>query len=86
LGRTVAELENELSASELSEWQAFYRLEPFGDVRANWHAAVVAQIIAQAFSFGGGRPKVADFMWQSEGERRRAREAATIAWLDERSN
>jgi len=33
LGRPVAELEQSLTSRELTEWMAFYRIAPFGQVR-----------------------------------------------------
>jgi hypothetical protein len=35
-----------LPSSELTEWIAYYRLEPWGQERDNWHSAQVAAIIA----------------------------------------
>ena len=36
LGRTVAELQQTLSAAELVEWMAFYRIDPWGGYRAGF--------------------------------------------------
>jgi len=46
LGRTVAELETGLGSGELTEWKAYYHIEPFGQERDNWHAATIATVIA----------------------------------------
>jgi hypothetical protein len=38
-----------MSSVEFAEWQAFQRLEgPLGPVRADWRAAVVASVVANA--------------------------------------
>ena len=43
---TVRELENRLSAQELSEWMAYFSIEPFGEARADYRAGLVASTIA----------------------------------------
>lgn len=44
---TVGELLNQMSSRELTEWMAFYSLEPFGYV-ANLHGhAITASVIAE---------------------------------------
>ena len=45
LGRTVSEIEQDMPSSELTEWLAYYRLEPFGQERDNWHSATLASIL-----------------------------------------
>lgn len=42
---TVAELLERISSRELSEWMAFETLEPFGYVRDNMHAGIVAAAV-----------------------------------------
>ena len=47
LGRAdVAQLQREISSREFAEWLAFYRLEPFGEERADLRMAVLAALIA----------------------------------------
>jgi hypothetical protein len=43
---TVGELLRRISSRELSEWLAFYELEPFGLERADMRAAIVASTVA----------------------------------------
>jgi hypothetical protein len=52
-----------MSSHELSEWMAFFRLEPFGEERQDLRAAIVAQTIANV-NRGAGRPpyKLSDFI------------------------
>lgn len=47
LGRTVAELENTLSAAEYQHWLAMYELDPWGDQRADMRMAklIVATLL-----------------------------------------
>lgn len=42
LGKTVAELSDTLSISELKEWQVFDRLDPIGGHRGDLQAAMIA--------------------------------------------
>ena len=44
LGYTIAELDERLSSSELTDWMAYYQLEPWGSWRDNWHAALIAKL------------------------------------------
>jgi len=47
----------------LSEWMCFYCLEPFGDVRGDLQAGIVAATIANANSGKGSKTfQPADFM------------------------
>lgn len=48
LGKTVGDLSEEISDAELQEWMVFYRLEPFGEERADLRAGIVAATIANA--------------------------------------
>jgi hypothetical protein len=43
---TVAELLSRISSRELSEWQAYYAMEPFGGERDDLQAGLVASTIA----------------------------------------
>ena len=62
LGRTVSELEQTLGSGELTEWKAYYSIEPFGQERDNWNTAMVAATVANY----SGKVKIAknidDFM------------------------
>lgn len=43
---TVAELLSRVSSAELTEWMAFYRLEPWGSEADDWRAGMVASVVA----------------------------------------
>ena len=45
LGKTLAELEQSLSASEFYYWVAFDRINPIGDERHDWHSAQITSAI-----------------------------------------
>lgn len=63
-----------ISSRELTEWREFYRLEPFGEERADYRAALIAAVIANANRRKGQKPfAVKDFMPDFEGRPREPR-------------
>lgn len=63
MGCTVSELLERCSSRELSEWAAFWRLEPWGDMRADLRAGIIASTVANVMSGKKGRTTTpADFM------------------------
>jgi hypothetical protein len=58
----VEELLVSISSDELSEWAAYYRLDPFGGYRGDVQAASVAMMIAQANAKKGHTFKLSDFL------------------------
>ncbi len=84
LGRTVAELEHQLSARELREWEAYAKLEPFGPWRDNLHSATIAHIVANANRDPKRRPRpytIQDFFYIDPESRRAQIEAQTLAFF-----
>lgn len=59
LGRTLDELRQTLTASELKMWIAYDRVSPIGDWRGDARAA---QISAAVFNAQGGKAEMADLM------------------------
>jgi hypothetical protein len=59
LGKTVGELEQTMSGVEMQEWMAFAVKEPFGEMRADIRAGIVAAAVA---SSKGRRVSPTDFM------------------------
>lgn len=60
-----------MSSQEFSEWQAFARLEPFGEERADLRSAIVAAVIANTQRNPKKRAKpfeVQDFMPRFEAD------------------
>lgn len=46
MGRTVRELLDGMTSRELSEWMAYYSIEPFGERREDMRAAQICAILA----------------------------------------
>lgn len=49
LGKTVAELEQTMSGRELSEWEAFSRLELIGPDRSDFNIAMLTSMLFNLF-------------------------------------
>ena len=67
LGRTLAELRQSMTASELIMWMEFDRHNPIGDVRADIQAA---QIVSAVFGAQGVKVPLNDAMLQWSGDER----------------
>ena len=68
---TVGQLLASVSSRELTEWQAFFRLEPFGEDRADLRAGIIASTVANTARDPKARPKPflpREFMPQYGGE------------------
>jgi hypothetical protein len=59
---TVARMLAEISSAELTEWQAYYDLEPFGDMRGDLRAGIVASTIANVMGDPKKPMSPSDFM------------------------
>ncbi len=83
LGRTVSELETSLGSSELTEWLAYYKLEPFGQERDNWHHGILASMYANVHK-AAGKPssKPADFIYGAKDTTKERQTMTTFAALD----
>lgn len=46
LGKSVREVEATMSSHEIAEWMAYYRINPWGEDRADLRSGVVASTIA----------------------------------------
>ena len=63
LGRPVREMLASMGSDELTEWMAYYQLEPFGDYRADYRSGVVASTFANAHRAKDANPfRPEDFM------------------------
>lgn len=60
MGCTVRELLGRVSSEELTDWMAYYRLEPFGEERADLRAGIIAAVMANAMSGKSSRKFTAD--------------------------
>ena len=64
MGRTVAELREQMSSAEFTDWCAYYQLEPWGYEAANWRMAMTCSTTANAA--GRKKPlKPSDFLPRS---------------------
>ena len=82
MGRTVAELELSLGSAELSEWIAFYELEPFGPRRDNYHAGMIAAMIANSNRAKGAKAvSPSDFMLEDPATGAKKRTQTAISHL-----
>ena len=81
LGRTLHELRNSITASELKMWIAYDRVSPIGDWRGDVQAA---QISAAAFNAQGGKANMADLVLKWGGEEDDAGEATELEqWMSD---
>lgn len=71
-----------MTAAELDEWADFYASEPFGSVRDNLHAGIIASVVVNALR-GKGKPLITpnDFVLMTPAERRRRSLVEGIAQL-----
>ena len=68
---TVAELLARVSARELSEWQAYYTLEPWGEERDDLRAGIIASVVANVHRSKGGKTwKPSDFVLEFQPRER----------------
>jgi hypothetical protein len=66
LGATVEELQARMTAREFTDWAHYYALEPWGQERDNWHAAVIASAVVRAM---GGKVDPAKLMYRGNARR-----------------
>ena len=46
MGKTLKQLYKEIDSSELSEWEAYYIIEPWGEQKADVRTGIIASTIA----------------------------------------
>ena len=79
----VARLLASISSQELTEWQAFYCVEPFGEERADVRSAIVAATVANVNRSSKSAPApVTAFMPRFEAESDEDRVARLLAKRD----
>ncbi len=81
MGKTVAQLDRELSPDELVEWQAYYQLEPWGSPAADWRADVISRLTWFANGFKGDPPDFFDWDFE-ETKRLKDKHQASISLED----
>ena len=70
----------EIESAELSEWMAYERIEPFGQRRGDYQAAVIAQTVARCA--GNKNTKLEDFLLDFKPARPPQSEAVKQNLLD----
>lgn len=80
MGKTVAQLDRELSPDELVEWQAFYHFEPWGCPAADYRADVLARL-NYIPNFKGDPPDFFDWDFE-ETKRLKEKHQASISLED----
>jgi hypothetical protein len=58
----VGDLLARVSSRELTEWMAYYEMEPFGEERADLRAGIIASTVANVNRAKGKAYKPQDFM------------------------
>lgn len=83
LKMTVAELSQKLSSAELTYWIEHYRMEPFGQMRDNLHAGLIASTIANSNRRKGSAPITPDdFMLKSKKQKQQSSVDAFVEFLN----
>lgn len=78
----MAELEDTLGSGELTKWYAYYQIEPFGQWRDNYHAAMVAATIVNNIGKVKNAKQINDFMLEHPDLRRKRETSTTLAIMD----
>lgn len=76
-----------MSAVELQEWRQYEELEPFGQIRDNYHAAMVCHILANAHRGRNSQPvPMSNFFYVDRQTRQEQEERAMVAFMDSKAN
>lgn len=71
-----------MGAGEYRRWQMYYMAEPWGAMRDNWHAGMIASAIYNARPGKKRRlAKVKDFLLRPKEEERAETTRSTLGWL-----
>lgn len=74
LGMTRRRLLSELDSAELSEWMAYYQLEPFGCPADDARHGIMAAMFYNANRGKGQHPKNADDFWLADKSKDRRKQ------------
>lgn len=86
LGKTLGELKQSISMSELRLWAAYDRISPIGDVRGDFHAAQITAAVYNAQRDPKSQPVDFNDMvikWGASGEGPEESLTGLESWLDE---
>lgn len=79
MGATLQELNNRMSAKEFALWSALHQSQPRGVERDNFHAAIVATVIANSNAPKGKTFKVNDFIHEDHEIKKEREQQAFFA-------
>ena len=80
---TVRELLARIDSAELSEWIAYFQLEPFGPIRSDLSAGIIAATVANANKGKAGKAfQPVDFMPYAEDHKPNQNEDDMMAILN----
>lgn len=80
---TLAECQARVGAREFAEWEAFYRLEPWGDYRADYRMGILAAVTVNQWRGKRDAPAMPDDFLPRFGTDASAQAATTAAPNDE---
>lgn len=81
LGKSVREVES-FGASELADWEAYWKMEPWGAYRDNIHAGLICSVLANIHRRkGAAEITYEDFMLKDKAEYKRAETVRALAWF-----
>jgi hypothetical protein len=76
-----------MPSKHFREWSAYYKIEPFGQWRDNWHSAILATIAANANRNPNSPPiHMSDFMYEDPIEARRRKDAEFLSFIEQKAN
>lgn len=58
----VSVMLRQMDSAELTDWMAYWRVEPFGEERADLRSGIVSSVIASCMSASKKKYKPSDFM------------------------
>jgi len=72
-----------MPVAEYRSWMDFYQVEPWGDLRADLRAGIIASTFVRLMGAKGARPKPLDFMpiVAAQQQRKRARDGGAASEL-----
>jgi hypothetical protein len=76
----VAEIDKTMTSSELTHWIAYDNIEPFGAIRDNIHAGIIAAMVGNPYKKGKPLSPV-DFLLKDPEEQREKETAKFFNWL-----
>ncbi|KKL07299.1 hypothetical protein LCGC14_2587410 [marine sediment metagenome] len=62
IGCSVKQAQREVDSREYAEWVAEYRIEPWGEIRSDLRAGIIASATLAPYCKKGQEPKPIDFM------------------------